>query len=219
MHHQWISPEWAMVILTTVYVCLTGFYAYVSHKTLKTIEQQAESNAKQFRLQLAEAKKSADAALAGAEAVMSAERARIVCSFNTSGSTSHYMTIRNCGRTPALLIDVKFIRKHVPITNDPHLPDSPNFGRATEFIHKRILCAGDKWEPQDYRVRVSAAELTEELCRRVESGQTRFYVYGRVEYRDVFRNDALHETRFCFFYSPPLHEFIIGGPSEYTQQT
>jgi hypothetical protein len=51
--------EWVMAILTAIYVGITGFYAWVSHRTLQAIEdqsgfakEQAEANQQQFGEQL-----------------------------------------------------------------------------------------------------------------------------------------------------------------------
>jgi hypothetical protein len=210
--------EMVMSFLTAIYVVTTIFYAVTSHRTLVAIRKQGADNASQFTQQISEAQKSANAAFVSSQSVMNAERARIVVSFTTtSGRAGHFMTIRNCGRTPAFIVDVKFIRKHPPTMQQPHLPDVPDFGLPTEFMQKRILCAGGRWKPQDYYVSVSPTELTDKLHRLIESGHTRYYIYGRVEYRDVFRNDELHETRFCYFFSPTLQEFIVGGPPEYTK--
>jgi hypothetical protein len=180
----------------------------------------AELNAEAAKENAIAAKVAADAALLNSKAIMDAERARIVCSFK-SKENFHSLSISNCGRTPAHIVDVKFIRTFPNIAENfnSHLPDEPDYGLPTEFLHARILCAGDTWEAPDWSMMVSSSELTEELLKEITNGPRRYYVFGRVEYRDVFRNDTKHETRFCFFYSPPLRTFIIGGPREYTKYT
>lgn len=279
--------EEVMSALTTVYVLVTGYYAVITHRTLKAIQKQAsltegqsKSSADQFtkelvamtesRQQTAElikhasdqvqaliiagevaqthanatqllveaasknvgfselnaqaarenamaAKAAAEAAMLSSRAIMDAERAIIVCKFKAS-DTLHMLSISNCGRTPAHIKDVKFIRRFPLISDEPHLPDDPDYGLPTQFLHARILCAGELWEAADWCTMMSPTELTEQMFKEITSGRRRYYIFGRVDYKDVFR-DITHETGFCFFYSPPLREFIIGGPPEYTKYT
>src|SRR5580704_8606623 len=77
--------EWIMGTLTAIYVGITGFYAWVSHKTLRAIERQAkdqaDAGAEQMRLAHGAAdaaQKSASAALLNAQALISAERPWII---------------------------------------------------------------------------------------------------------------------------------------------
>jgi hypothetical protein len=181
---------------------------------------EMQTAGKQTDSLIAHANKQAEAAERSAQAIMNAERARIVCKFKriVSGRELFGLSISNCGRTPALLIDVKF-QTRMPMTlNTVQLPESPYYGPETEFEHARVLCAGEAWDAHDWTTRVSPSELTEEAFREIKSSERRYYIYGRVEYRDVFR-DQRYETRFCYMYSPMLDDFIVFGPRDYTMYT
>ena len=58
---SWFKPEWWMVILTAIYVVLTGVYVCFSGSTLKAILRQEKDSAKQFTKEIAQLTKSSNA--------------------------------------------------------------------------------------------------------------------------------------------------------------
>jgi hypothetical protein len=162
-------------------------------------------------------KHAAEAALRNSEAIITAERAQIVCKWKKDTDTLFSLGIYNCGRTPARLVDFKFFSKIKQTGED--LPDTPDYGLHTQFEQERILCAGDNWHPQDFLVTTDVRDIGDDWFKGIHENQLRRWIYGRVQYRDVFKPEPMHETGFCFFYSPIRDEFIVGGPSEYTKFT
>jgi hypothetical protein len=152
-----------------------------------------------------------------AQAVINAERAQIVCKWNKNSETLFSLGIYNCGRTPAHLVDFKFISRVLKTGED--LPEKPSYALITQFEQERILCAGDNWHPQDFFVTMSTLDIGDDWYKGIHDNSLRRWIYGRIQYRDVFKPEPIHETGFCFFYSPIRDEFIVGGPSEYTKFT
>src|ERR1022692_1237712 len=85
MTHWLTHGEWVMSVLTAIYVLLTAFYAWTSHKTLKAIQGQADAAVKdsaardeQFAKQLKVSSDAAEAARLNAQALIASERAWIM---------------------------------------------------------------------------------------------------------------------------------------------
>jgi hypothetical protein len=100
------------------------------------------------------------------------------------------------------------------------LPDVPDYGEhEMQFVHARVLAPNSPWEHWEWRVNMSASELTQEGFDSIINGRQRFFIWGRIRYRDVVGNGDVHESRFCYAYSNTLQGFIPGGPGKYTGYT
>lgn len=95
--------EWVMAILTAIYVGITGFYAWVSRRTLETIQDQAETNRAQFEKQLKVAKEAATAAQQNAQAIINAERAWVHVRLEHQATNYYAFEVSNVGKTPAII--------------------------------------------------------------------------------------------------------------------
>jgi hypothetical protein len=136
--------EWVMSILTLIYVLLTGFYAYVSHKTLGEIEGQAEharsestARDKQFAEQLKVSQDAARAALLNATALQSAERAHIDVEFVRADKTLYYINAVNLGKTRATVLVYSFDRySFIPKPNH-QMPETLTIENGVSHVAER----------------------------------------------------------------------------------
>jgi hypothetical protein len=200
-------PSWMLVFVT-------GFAALIALWTLTDIKKQTKNTAAAVaatKIAIGIAQNSADAALLNAKAVINSERAWVFCHWKKFAQ-GYMLFMQNHGRTPAEIID--FVQREVQADNLPmgedSLPSNPDYGAPTHLIQTRILPPGDTWEPPEWYI------LTHNLPA---PGKLSFFFYGVVRYRDVLPSSEVHETRFCYFWSPSLGRLIIGGPSEYTKYT
>ncbi len=164
------------------------------------------------------AEQAALAAKVSADAVTNAERAWVFSAMDKLGTESFSLKFTNYGKTPAEIIDIKQQETWTELM-DPdkrELPIPPNYGLETKFIQPRIIVPGKFFV---YDNTALASVLPEEIYSQIKTGRKRYFIYGRVQYRDLIDRARMRETGFCYFWSPVLDEFIIGGPSEYTYYT
>jgi hypothetical protein len=202
--------EIVISILTAIYVGATILYVRISGSTLHVIRDQGISSTKQFIEQIAEAKKTADAALLNAQAVINAERAWIIPKMKKlSGGTTFMLTLFNFGKTPAEIVGVDH-RDLFPDKLDD-LPLEPDYGLETRFMQMRILCANEEWPYE-----ATSLDVVPDM-KPIRASTQRFVVAYRVRYLDLLKNP--HESRVCYFWSPMLEDFIPAGPPAWTQYT
>ncbi len=165
------------------------------------------------------AQKSAEAARLSAQAIINSERPWIITrvllrevKVPTKGNDVHSVvakkfltfTISNIGKTPAQIVSVFSGHKYTDCGEQ--LPDLPDYSAEVSLEQQRILAPHERWNYENWPTATVSI-----------SGKW-YWRYGRVVYRNVL-DSSRHETCFCFLYSEPLNEFIVGGPSEYTKYT
>jgi hypothetical protein len=191
--------ESIMAVLTAIYVLLTAFYAYTSHKTLKAIEGQIEV-----------ADRAAEAAEDAANRTRQLERPWVVLDWGRNYDTSYNVSIRNCGRTVARITSAhSFVEVKDSIDE---LQKPPHYGIAGDF-RDIILGPTDTRFFEDIEiVRASGAHWNDVI------GERKVLLYwGQIRYEDADRN--FHETRFCYRYDKPARDFVLDGPLEYNKFT
>lgn len=163
-------------------------------------------------------RKTADAALLNAEAVISAERAWVFSKMEKLGREHFILKVSNNGKTPAEIIDIKQQETWTDLTDieKRELPIPPNYGLDTRFVQPRIIVPGGSFI---YDTTVLGQVLPEDVLEEFRRSKKRYFIYGRIQYKDLIDRAKVRETGFCYFWSPLLDEFLIGGPSEYTYYT
>jgi hypothetical protein len=223
-----VTKDWwdrFYVIFTGALVVVGGLGVFFAIKTLRTIERQARSMRYQTthlknavvaaREQAKAAKTSADAALLNAQAVLNSERAWLFTEINRGemlDGSGINMVVKNSGRTPARVLAIRHNSIIIPSTGE--LPETPDYGPAAQFETVVVLL------PEGH-LSVEQIELNPIMWRSIDpgidDGPKRVFVYGIVEYRDVFSGSSIHETRFCYRYFRQYQEWRTAGPEEYTK--
>jgi hypothetical protein len=231
---KWIiSSQYAMVILTAIYVLLTGVYAGVSIFTLRAIKRQvgiAERAA-------TAAETNALAAKASADALAKSERAWIVVekldppttltppATGELWTTVVAFTFKNCGKTVARIRDAK-TRFHV-VSVAKSLLEIPDYGSGQRS--REIPDAGMVLAPNhtfQIAVPLETRALSQEEAQEIRRGTLSLYVYGLIKYLDFA--DAPRESQFCYVWDVPRgfvlvgidkEGFRLGGPQAYNNYT
>jgi hypothetical protein len=171
------------------------------------------------------AAEAAQAALLNARAIINSERPWILISVEPSAEKLNSFTViaTNRGRTPASIIAKT---EQTRIALDEHaLPAVPgyDFQAPIPFI-PRILVPGES-TPIKSIGREDLLELcgSEESFKRIENWEEKFFIYGKVVYRDLIAADdnQLHETNWCCWYirGRQMDGLVIAGPSAYNAHT
>ncbi len=164
------------------------------------------------------AKEAALAAKVNADAVVNAERAWVFAAMEKHGPESFSLKFTNHGKTPAEVTDIKKRETWTELL-DPdkrELPVPPDYGPETKLAQPRIIVPGKFFVYEGTNL---ATVLPEEIYTELKQSRKRYFICGRIQYRDLIDRTKIRETGFCYFWSPLLDEFIIGGPSEYTYYT
>lgn len=213
--HPWLTHgEWVMAGLTFIYVLLTGFYAWTSHKTLTAIEGQAEQATReavardeQFAKQLRVAEDAAKTASLNAQAFINAERPWVMIQIKEtpedkdiaaylSSLRSFQLNMFNFGKTPAHVLNCR-VRFDVCENPDATLPLPPDYGTGEwerKFLAPRdSLLVTKTFEPSRMKLEISAKSVDKE--GRIKNGE--LIVYGLIEYSDGV-SSTVYRTPFCF---------------------
>lgn len=159
---------------------------------------------------------SAEAANLNAKALINAERAWLLVEMKSLGHEMFTLSMKNWGRTPAKIIDVKHL-EDFPINSGDFSPDY-RYEQPTRFVYSKMVAPGETWEASDWVTSLPSV-LPSETLDAVRSSRQRYFIYGVIEYEDVINTKEVHKTRFCYFYSPTLDKFINGGPPDFTACT
>jgi len=115
------------------------------------------------------------------------------------------VTLANTGKTPALHVILEMAA--IIYTKD-HQPDL-RIARPKHFIpHYSVIPPNDTPNSRTQRVKDTEgneARMSEYDRLRLVSGETEFYVFGRVSYEDV--SGAKHKTQFCAVLNSDLTTF------------
>jgi hypothetical protein len=199
----WLTHgEWVMASLTLVYVLLTAFYAWTSHRTLEAIQEQALqakndsiSRDRQFTEQLKVSQDAAIAAKASADALMNSERAWFTSDvsldttkgkilFEDDGQVVVNVVIScaNIGRSPGWITE---IRADFRLADD--VPEMPS----------RQSIPVVNWHPGLVSVNKEEAFQWQFSCTgRIADRNKMMLIYGLIDYRDIF--EASRQTSFGY---------------------
>jgi len=222
------------VIVNVLVLLAIKRQAKISEDSLAEFRKQATSSETQFERQLdvmkaqsIQAAKSADAAKASADALISIERARLLPDgfvnpmelpdprmFPLHVETRTVRVI-NRGRTPAVVVEWLCTMLITESANVLSLLDYSQFHTSPNGQ----LIPPDGAE--NFFAEWSTNSPSE--IRDVRAARKQLYIYGFVKYRDIFGNQ-LNETYFCFHYfrgadSEGLHEGWTVEPQEANRST
>jgi hypothetical protein len=119
-------------------------------------------------------------------------------------------SIRNWGQTPAR-IDCVMFDERVWVRSD--LGNIP--AASTFFTFPHILAPSEHWTIR----RVNAKGVAGGEWSAVYNGTKVCVWHGMISYRDVLDEATIHETWFCYWYSPKEVGLHVGGPPEYNKAT
>lgn len=169
------------------------------------------------------AKKSAEAALINAQALINSERpwlfVRFALSQNNTGRpgltaalpTNFIFDLHNSGRTPAelLYLDAKFSIRPAREVDDFKMNDADI---GADFVHRRILEPGATI-PAFYRFDSGSSSFENAEFRAVVTGQMRLMFFGIARYRDTLGTveTPVRETRFCYYYDTVTRTLLMAG--------
>jgi hypothetical protein len=224
-----------------VYVVFTGMLVgvgalgiWLARRTLKAIERQTTH----LRRSVVFARRSANATRKSVEALINAERPWVVPKIRKAVRTFKptkiegidddmpdvkrvpyfAFIITNLGRTPAEIMAIKGQPEFTDEGMHGGLKDPPDYGRETILRRVRMLAPRERWE-------YDGADLTttfpdQQIMEQIHRTMTKHVIFkGQILYRDTFRPEVIHETRFCYTYLHPLDEWVSSGPPDHTKYT
>lgn len=241
----WLTHgEWVMAILTGAYVVISLLAFFAIKRQADLTERQAEAAGKQFTEEIAEvretvkaAKESAQAAHASVDSIRNIERCWVLVTvvhgitlkvFYEHGSpvqrSSFSWFIANHGKTPAIICGVASRFKVVtPVEFEAMKTGKPDYGTISVVPNNSIIVAPGELHHEMPDVPLKPRELTDEEQSLLADKQMMFIAYGVVQYRDVFKDSEIHESRFIAGYSvrPGIHpeEFLRLEVGEYSGHT
>ena len=197
--HFLTHGEWVMAVLTAIYVCLTGWYVRVAHRTLKTIQSQADAAQTQFAQQLEVAREAANAARRNAMALINVERAWILVKLHNRmpPSQNYNVVVSNTGKTMALL-------EHFSLRWGVTAPDSDKLPELTDAESKdmNIFILADK---EDWIIEtVELSHYFSERWSSLSAGTQLGIVEVSLRYADVVGGEAKHLTRMVYLLNPKM---------------
>jgi hypothetical protein len=123
--------------------------------------------------------------------------------------------VRNNGKTPAWVTAAG--SNGWCETKQKPLPETPSYTHLSPFTKEGQLLPPTASLPQGITLQKSHIEMA-------VKGEASLYMFGYVEYRDVYGNQ--HLTRYCYQAKPALDlnhpsplDFYIGGPDQYSKAT
>ncbi len=190
----------------------------------------------QMKEQLPELQKSSKAALLNAQYVFNAERPWMLIEIKTSDSPPGIVpdnmwfsvSFKNFGKTPAEVIGLDQ-RPECRVSCDDLPPNSEYSDEGAAWSHTRIVPPGEVWRHPGESSFAPNSFLVGDQWKDIRNSGKRFVYWGRLRYRNLIENpktihelekvDTIHETCFCYFWSPRLNEFLICGPLGYNKHT
>jgi hypothetical protein len=110
--------------------------------------------------------------------------------------------VSNTGKTPALHYQIE-VASHVYQDSEKFVPDYPKpITKPTVGVLLPGVKAGVETSP-------SEGKATDWHVNELRSGRSIFYVYGRIDYQDVFHD--IHKTTFCVFVTKDLTQLRSCG--------
>jgi len=132
-----------------------------------------------------------------------------------TGTFQVIVQLKNNGKSPAWVTAAG--SKGLWADDKNPLPKHPEYNLMGPFSKKGQLLPPSAWLPQGFSL--PNIQLT-----RAVKGEAVLYVFGFIEYRDVYGEN--HRSRYCYQAKPSLDlthphplDFYIGGPDEYSEAT
>jgi hypothetical protein len=226
----------APVVFAGILVLIGAIGVCAAYKTLKAIERQALSMRRQtthLRRSVIFARRSANAAKASADALINAERPWISASVQknvkairrvehgqpisvTDDISFFTFVVKNHGRTPAEIFAIRAKTERTKKGIDGGLASDgePDYG-VDILRHIKLLAPNEEWEPDLDTVNLFVSG--DPNLQEIRDARLHVIFWGVVLYRDQFRPDVAHDTRFCYTYFQGLDTYRPSGPSQYTQ--
>jgi hypothetical protein len=169
-------------------------------------------------------KTAADAAKASADAVVNGERAWLLMDSHgpilqrpQDGFYQSPVTLKNFGKTPAKVIAINIA---IQIESSRESPsDTTVYDGETHAVVPDMIPQGI---PMPYMA-CSDAPVSPEQVDQIRDEKRFLWLCGSVRYEDIFRQDPIHETRFCYL-REDRHDgmgmfWYEAGPPEYNHAT
>lgn len=209
-----------------------------SGKQTDQLIEQARTQAAELHGATEAAIANAHASLANWEALKNSERPWLFINIQTSDakkdengtfqSLGFTVSFRNWGKTPAEIINFD---QHPECRDDcANLPMPPKYQLEGHVqVHTRMVPAGETWRDIGESYFYATSFLMQDQWKDIQSSRKRFVYWGRLQYRDLIEHPktihelkdlgTVHETCFCYFWSPALNRFLICGPWGYNKHT
>lgn len=226
------ASDQADALLTAGEIALTNARATVN------VAEATQRVAEASKAAADAAKASAETAVKSAQAIINAQRPWIFIEIKASAiawaagsppeSIAFSVKFRNRGSTPAEIVGFD---QHIQCRNSSDdLPTTPTYSLEGEvFAHTRMIPTGEAFEPPGEPSFVPTSFFPPDQWKEIRSSRKRLIYWGRIQYRDLIedaktihevgRAATIHETCFCYFWSPALNEFLICGPLGYNKHT
>jgi hypothetical protein len=169
-----------------------------------------------------ETKKTAEAALLNAQAIINAERSRIFVKQRTTQDAqllSFDFEITNHGRSACALCYYFAARK--TLYDGQELPPEPLYGDVREYGRRKNEWILPNVEKPFILPNLEELILTQESEGKeftdIKEGKAKLWIYGVVRYEDGIAPSG-HETRFCYYWAGKFG-LIAGGPDAYRRVT
>lgn len=233
--------EKAYVVLTGLLVLVGAVGIGYAVKTLNAVERQAKANENQLteiqqsaektdrmiviaaqeaengKVATEAAKKSADAALKQATALVNSERPWMIIELTPIPGVPKqgYVSFHawNRGRTPAEITDYRgdFFFHGI----DEEFPAEPTF-KPFEMIYRQYVSPGNSIFIYGFDL---GSSLPPDQWEWMAKERKYLYFKGRIIYRDMITYEQ-HESRFCYWVSPALGVgLIMGGDRDWNKYT
>lgn len=183
------------------------------------------------------ARDAAIAAKTNSQAVINSERPWMFIEIQTNEAkgtdvTEHLgfsVTFKNWGKTPAEIIS--FQDHPTFFDNIESIPNEPAYSlEGHVWAHTRMVPAGEIWRDPGCSYWWAESLLPPDVWQEIRRSRKRLVYWGRLQYRDLLEESrtifdvkqrplTIHETCFCYFWSPAMNEFLICGPMGYNKHT
>jgi len=163
---------------------------------------------------LAETKKSADAALLNAQAVVASERPwllikPVVPSLGYEATQNLNFTFTNHGNSPAVVLYTYFDFCFLPMVEELSELHGPQT-KEIQFVHTEwVEPGGQRYIQGSVPVNV-VQPVQDNFDRDLLVGNKRVWMWGAVRYQGPLRG-TIYESKFCYMWTH-VGQFIMGGP-------
>jgi hypothetical protein len=214
-------------------------------REMQTTGEQTAQIIEQAKKQVTELHGATEAAIANAhaslanwEAIKNSERPWLFISIKTTparydgsglqDNLGFSVSFCNYGKTPAEIVSFEQHPDCRDSTDD--LPWPPKYSEEGRVMaHTRMVPAGETWLDQGESFFQPQTFLMNDQWKDIQRSRKRLVYWGRLRYRDLIEEPktihelkelcAIHDTCFCYFWSPSLNEFLICGLVGYNKHT
>jgi hypothetical protein len=233
--------DWVTWVAGIVLVLIGAAGVCFAYRTLKAIEGQLKEirdAGKQTDRIIEQAGKQVDATLLRAQSAINSERPWMFINFvmdigqvGTDPPVRFRVSFVNEGRTPAEVISFE---QHLDCRgNTDDLPAPPVYTtpEGQVLLHTAMVASGKEWKDRGESSFTLNDNFPSAQWQDIRGSRQRALYWGRLRYRDLIEQPrtihdlgnekvgGIHETCFCYFYSPALRDFLITGPYGYNKHT